>query len=916
MPAFRDLSQVATREEFGRELTRLKDEGDLAIREVAKRIRASGGAAVSSASLGDYFAGKRLPTDSTLAKVLAAFGVTDPDELTAWQEARQRARTAPAGSDQGAVELAHDGDGTAYRGDLAHDLDEPQHDDDPAPGVQDAAGSAAEQAPYRGLACYRHQDAAYFCGRAEVTALVFARATESRAIGLPLMVVGPSGSGKSSLLRAGLIPMLAEPDRDVPVLIPGANPLAELTRQLADRPEVVVVDQFEEIFAAAVTQDSRAEFIRTLFAVASGSHGHRACVVIGLRADFYAQALQHPLLAKALQESQVVVGSMNADELRQAIVEPARLARTSVDDALVDLLLDELRPRGTTLPHAEPPRTEPSHTLAQGAEATAAAHHAGALPLLSYALLCAWDRHRSGRLTISDYLAGGGIGGAVRNAADQALAELSQPAKVAARHMFGKLVRIAEDAPDTLCRVPVAELLDGTEAEQGAAREALETFAARRLLTVDDGTVEITHMALLATWPRLRGRLDASRADRLIRRRVTVSAQQWQDGRRDVGDLLRGGKLAMARSLASDPAKRAELTSQELDLLEASLAADNARRQAERKTAQRQAERRSTRRLRGLVASLAVVLTVTVVVAAVLTADAFGQRSRATTQRDQAISRQIAAVAARLRGQDLGLAAQLSVAAYRQAATPQALGALLDSSATATPSRLTGLAGIVQAVAVSPDRRLLAAADSTGELSLWNLPASGAPAQSQRLAFRFGSAAEQRRVQPGWPDSRRRQRLRRRAAVQRGRPGTSRADRGVHRAPRCGLLDGIRVRRRNPRRGERRRRRMAVEPRGPRNRPCAERGRRLSAVRRVQPRWDRAHRGDLAGTIRLWNMTKPAKPKPIGRPLGGPGGTVDSVAVSPDGSTLAAAGHDSRIFLWNLRKRTFLGAGFRAPPAR
>jgi WD40 repeat protein len=860
-PASEELLTVTTKEDFGCALTRLKDAGDLTIREVARRIRTSGQGPTPVASLGDYFAGKHLPNAGTLAKILNACDVTDPELQSAWEEARQRARVRPG------------------------------------------RPAADEPAPYRGLACFRREDAQWFFGRAELSALALARAEECRAAGRPLMVVGPSGAGKSSLLRAGLIPLLAPdgedapvlaPDgEDAPVLVPGADPVTELAKVLADPPAVIVVDQFEEIFTPAVAEGTRQRFVEMLFgAAAADGGGRRTVVVIGLRADFYGQALQYPLLARALQDGQVVVGPMSAAELRQAIVEPARLAKTSVDEALAELLLRELRPPGSV------------------------AHDAGTLPLLSYALAATWGRHRSGRLTVADYLETGGITNALRNAADQALGSLDEAGRAAARRMFLRLVWVAEDAPETRRRVTIEELTGGesvaprpaledlTGGESGAGRAALETFVAHRLLTADDGAVEITHEVLLDAWPVLRGWIDASRADLLIRRRVTEAAREWAARGRDDGDLLRGGKLAMARSLASDPGKRAELTDVERDLLDASLAAERARQRAERRTA---------RRLRNLACGLAAA----VLAAGALTAYAFGQRDQAaaqrnlaTTQRDLATSRQIAGEAAQLRGQDPGLAAQLSVAAYHVATTPEARGALLDSSAAAMPTRLTGPAGIVQAVALSPDRQVLAAVDDTGGLWLWNVAHPGTPKPLGHPVTRLGQPEYAAAFSPdgrllavaGAADTVQLFDVADPAAptliTTLGGPGNtvysvafSQSGQMLAAGSADGNVwlwsitaDGHATGRHTLRAGGGYVQTVAFSPGGG----------VLAA-------------GTAAGTVRLWNVTNPAKAASLGHPLTGPTQAVYSVAFSPDGSLLAAGSRDSDVYLYNVKKRSLTG---------
>src|SRR3569833_3028987 len=288
-----DPARILTRRDFAAALTRLRALGRLAVRDVAKA------ADVPDGTMGDYFAGRHLPPlrPERLPGILRACGVRDPAEIAGWLEALRRVR--------------------------------------PRPGPR----SEETRAPYLGLRSFQVEDAEWFFGRETLTAELVARVRERRA-GV-LAVTGPSGSGKSSLLRAGLIPALA--GTATPLLVtPGTDPVGELAARLADltgrtdvaevRREpavaatedlVVVVDQFEEVFTDGCAEADRTAYLRALRAIAARPP---AAVVIGLRADFYARALRHPELAEILQNSQVGVGPMSEAELRQAILSPARKA--------------------------------------------------------------------------------------------------------------------------------------------------------------------------------------------------------------------------------------------------------------------------------------------------------------------------------------------------------------------------------------------------------------------------------------------------------------------------------------------------------------------------------------------------------------------------------------------------------------
>jgi WD40 repeat protein/transcriptional regulator with XRE-family HTH domain len=657
-PALTELAACRTRGDFGQLLSRLRRSAGRSIREVSAATR------IPVATLGDYFNGKHLPParDRTLERILEACGVTGGEAVQAWLAALERVRVPPG---------------------------------------RPAAG---QPAPYRGLAFFRTEDADWFFGRAELSARLAERAGQMRARGLPLVVTGPSGAGKSSLLRAGLIPRLG-PGTQAIVFTPGPQPAQALAAAqravgrdtgpagLAGDPGLaIIVDQFEEVFAPGVTEDERDELIETLYAAAQPGPRGAILVVLGLRADRYGRALADPRLARSLQDGQVVVGPMTVEEIQAAIVEPARKARLDLEPGLVDLMLRELRP----------------------VRARRGAHDPGALPLLSHALLATWGERRSGRLTIAGYQASGGITDAVARSADTAYGELTPGQQQAARRLFLRLVWVSDDGADARRRVGLDELNGDSDSDGDDLAAVLDLFVARRLLTSDEGTVEITHEALLTAWPQLRGWIEESRAELIVARRIIESARIWLDSGRDDGDLLRGGRLAMARGWSADPERRAGLSAAEREFVDASFA---------RERAEAAEQRRATRRTRRLAGALAVALLLT----ATLAGYALQQRAAVGHQRNLADSRQDAAEAQDLRNQDPTLAEQLSLAAYRAAPTSQARGSLLTSSAAAQAARLLGPSDAVQAVAVSPDHRILAAAAADGTVRLWNVARPSGP---------------------------------------------------------------------------------------------------------------------------------------------------------------------------------------------
>ena len=460
---------------------------------------------------------------------------------------------------------------------------------------------------------------------------------------------------------------------------------------------VIVVDQFEEIFTACQDEVERHRFITAICALDGP-----AVVVLALRADFYDRALRYPELAGALQERQVVVVPMTREEVRSAIVEPARLARLDVAEGLVELLLSDLAPRS------------PDVSLA------GAGHEAGALPLLSHALLTTWSRRHGGRLTVADYQASGGIRHAIAQTADQVYESLDEEQRDIARRLFLRLVYVADDAPETRSSVRLDELRDWPN-ETASSGEVLDRFVAERLITLDADTAQITHEALLTAWPLLRTWIDANREGLRVRRRLSDAARTWDEAGRDPAALLRGGQLALARDWTADPLNRDSLSTLTRAFVDAGIVAERL---------QQAAERNRTARLRRLVAALSVLVVLTVGLAGY----AFQQRQAATRARDNATaakntaqSREVAVEADQVRGQNAGLAAQLSLAAYRIAPTAEARASLLESSGSPAEARLLDSADVVEAVSLSPDHHVLAVAAADGTLRLWNVARPGHP---------------------------------------------------------------------------------------------------------------------------------------------------------------------------------------------
>jgi len=813
--------QIATAAEFTRELQALRARSGLTIRAIARAAK------TPVATTGDYFSGRHLPLDrDQFARILTACGDSDPARIEQWQAALGRARRLPG---------------------------------------------RRTGTPYRGLAPFEAGDARWFFGREDVTELLAYLAGAPSS--LPLLLIGPSGAGKSSLLRAGLLPRLrsaageADPalgesdnsendhlGNDGPIVVcdltvTGVPWLTARVAKLAAEAAggapwaggapgagraAVIVDQFEAVFTLCHDEGERHALIEGLCDLAQ-----TGLVVLALRADFYQQAIRYPGLIRAAQERHVVLGPMSVEQVRRAVVEPARLARTEVAPGLVEVLLADLAP----------------DTDVNGA------HEPGALPMLSHALLTAWEHSHGGTLTVADYLAGGGIKEALTRSAERAYESLAPSQQLLARRLFLRLVHVADELPPSRAAVSLGELLSGI-GETADAERVLAVFIDERMITVDTGTARLTHDALLTAWPRLRAWIEESSEELRTRRRISSGARAWAEAGREEAALWRGSQLAVAKEWAEDPDKRAALLPLAGEFVDASVAAGTARERF---------ERRRTNRLRSVVA----VLTVLVVAVCLLAGYAFKQRQQATAARDVAVtaqqdanSREVANEAAQLRALDPPLAAQLSVAAYRIARTQQATVALLESTDAAAAARIADSSGIVQAVAVSPDRRLLAAAGADGTLRLWNVTDPGhatpvgqplQPASSDLPLYTVAFSPDGKVL----------------AAAGAGRE--------------VKLWDVSNPARPVP---------LGAPLTGPRNTI-------YSVV--FSPDGQTLAAASADDTVRLWNVTDPARARPLGRPLTGPTGYVETVAFSADGGLLAAGSgnsvagaHDDTVWVWNV----------------
>ncbi|NGY63786.1 helix-turn-helix domain-containing protein [Lentzea sp. NEAU-D13] len=546
--------------------------------------------------------------------------------------------------------------------------------------VAESAPHAANDSPYVGLAMFQPGDASKFFGRERLTAELLT--TRNRFTG----VFGPSGVGKSSLLRAGLIARTREP---VLLFTPGADPveecavaLARLTGQdaveLADElndPEalhrrhghLVVVDQFEELFTLCRKEELRTWLISALTRCAK--------VVIGVRADYYGHCAQYPELVEALAGSQVMVGPMTPDELRLAITEPAAVVGAKVETALLARLMAD------------------------------AVGQAAVLPLLSHALAETWQHRRGMTLTLAGYEEVGSLEHAVARTAQEVFDGFDARQQAQARRILLRLVT----AEDTKRRAHQDEL----EADE----DVLAALAAARLVIIDRDGVELAHEALLRSWPTFHDWVEEDRENIRAQRELTDAARTWESLDRDPGALFRGRRLAnVPEGLSLNAGERA--------FLAASLAAEQEVSES---------ARRRTRRQRQLLAVLAALI----VVAASTTVFALQASKTADEQRTAAAVLKAVGEASELRPTNPALAQQVALAAYQLAPLPQARNGLRQED---VPSQVLREAqSEVTALVVGPTRQQVATGHRDGTVVLTDLDDLPSPRTSHQATEHTGA---------------------------------------------------------------------------------------------------------------------------------------------------------------------------------
>lgn len=495
--------------------------------------------------------------------------------------------------------------------------------------------------PYKGLHAFQTTDARDFFGRDELTQKLIDVMRAQDPHHRFLAIVGPSGSGKSSLVKAGLIPALWKgklPGSEkwfVVDMIPGTHPLDKLETTLIrvaanqaenlheqlqrdnrgllrvadiilpgdDSELVLVVDQFEEVFTLVDDEEARQKFLDLLRTAVSDVRS-RVRVIITLRADYYDRPLHYAEFGDMLRLRMETVLPLTAKGLERAIRGPAERAGVIFEQGVVEQIVSDIN------------------------------YQAGALPLLQYALTELFDRREGRLITQKSYQQIGGAVGALANRASEIYNSLTTEGQELTRQMFLRLVTLGEGAEDTRRRASQVELLSLTD-NADLMDEIIDQFAAYRLFSLDHDpetrlpTVEVAHEAILREWDTLRQWLNESREDIRHERALARSAEDWQAHHREPSYLLHGSRLEQVE-------KWLETTGLILTPLERNFIAYSVEQRAQEQQAEltRQAreaalERRSRNFLRGLVGIFALAA----LIATGLTLFAFAQRSQAQTAR-------------------------------------------------------------------------------------------------------------------------------------------------------------------------------------------------------------------------------------------------------------------------------------------
>lgn len=534
---------------------------------------------------------------------------------------------------------------------------------------ESAVLTASERNPYKGLRAFEETDADDFYGREGLVRRIresMERRTEHRLV----VLAGPSGSGKSSVVAAGLVPSLRTKGWSIATMYPGGSPIEPLSAAVeaikpkatgTDQRRLLIVDQLEEL-VTLVSDETCEAFLDDLADLASSPDG--PWVVVTVRADFLDPLLLHLRFAPLVEPGLVLVTPLEDHEVRDVIVGPASRTGVVVEPDLVAAMVRDVGRR------------------------------AAALPLLEYALTDLYDRAGGGVLTLDGLEAAGGISGALAKRAEEIYTGLDDVARESARHCFLRLVALTDEGEPLRQRV-VVDSLEGLE----GISAVLAVFGEHRLLTFDrdhDGhrTVEVAHEALLREWPRLAQWVDQAVGSLRMLRQLTIAATEWEGNERADNYLLSGARLARYADWSED---HLVLSGTEREFL------DESRNRRDR---ERLKQRKRRNAVLGGFAAAAVAGILLAVVALVARNDAATNAEVAEQNEALATARELSASAVAVVGEDPELSVLLALEAINSA--PQGTagsgsGVLALREALSNHRLLSRYPGEFSDVKISPD---------------------------------------------------------------------------------------------------------------------------------------------------------------------------------------------------------------------
>lgn len=590
--------------------------------------------------------------------------------------------------------------------------------------------------PYMGLDVFEEGDAELFFGREKLVEELVSKVKASRTV----FITGPSGSGKSSLVRAGLIPSLKQgklkgSDRWLyATMKPGRDPFEALAiafsrlkspelgnyfrehshqpaalnecaesalSEYKDQRLVLFIDQFEEVFTQINQEEERVAFLN-LLTHATDSENGRVILLFSMRSDFLLNCAVYPKLNATLNRQFIQIGAMQADELVSAIAQPALRVGLRIDPDLIAQIINDMK--------GEP----------------------GALPLMSFALKDLFDKEQAKggmiALTLNGYFENKGINEALQRHADAALAQLSEHEKKLAQSIFSNLIEIGRGTQDTKRTAPFIELVPA-DSKADEVQAVVQKLADARLVTTEEENEEftITHEKLIDAWPWLKKLINENRETITLQNEIASAAKEWEENKRDASYLYSGGRLANIWE---------QVQKQKLTLGQLAQEFVKAGRRRQQKTRAALVSGVSIILIAAIVASLVFQNQAQANIAIANTAQAastfaieqqyLGLANANEAQKQFQIARagELAAQAQSLRQDDLQLSLLMSVEAYHKFDIFQTRKLLLSSSQT--PIELIGFYGQQgssysgASVTISPDGKIIATGGSGEQIMLWN----------------------------------------------------------------------------------------------------------------------------------------------------------------------------------------------------